>query len=94
MNYIFNQRFPFTRILYFPVGLTWFIMLSSLGEVCVTLAFCWAEVNIELGGSNKENNSVDSEKYLTVGLSLHLSISSSLHEILPKIQSTKKVTET
>lgn len=44
INYIFNQRFPFTLILYFPMDLTWFTMLNALwGEVWVTLVFLWRE---------------------------------------------------
>lgn len=91
MNYIFNQRFSFTRILYFPRGLTWFIKLSSLGGVCVTLVFFW-EMNIDWG-SSEENNKIDSWKYLRCRLSIQLSIFSSLHQTLyfPKYEALKEL---
>lgn len=92
MNYILNQRFPFTRILYFPRGPTWFIMLSSVGEVCVTLVFFWEKMNIDWG-SSKKNNKIDSWKYLRFGLSAQLSIYSPLHQTFyfPKYKALKEL---
>lgn len=79
MNYIFNQRFPLTLILYFPVGLTWFIVLSALRGVCVTWVVSWEKMYID-SGSSKENNSFDSWTYLSFRLSVPLSVPSSLHQ--------------